>query len=199
MELLISIVLLSLIVLGFTSINIFSRYHVISADRRAKLQNEASYILEHMTKNIGRAIGDIANSPIDRNNIAGNSAIRVRIDSNNNGQRDAADTEIVYRYRPAPRYEVWYYSNYTTPASGYEVISSLSSAGPPGRGHITSDFTNSFVSYFTTDNFISVRMRACWDPTEAAGACDNPPLNPNPDNPSVTMQTRVKMPSVSTN
>jgi len=64
-ELLISIVLLSLIVLGFASINVFSRYHVITSDRRAKLQNEVSYCMEHMTRNISMAFGNTEIDPVN--------------------------------------------------------------------------------------------------------------------------------------
>jgi len=52
MELIIAIILMSLIILSLTSIYLFSRFHVFTSDRLTKAQNEASLVLEHMTKNI---------------------------------------------------------------------------------------------------------------------------------------------------
>src|SRR3989338_5081842 len=102
LELLIAITLLSVIVLGFTSIDLFSRYHVLTADRRAKVQNEASYVLEHMAKEMVRAIGDFNNPAVSITTTpSGNPLIRVWVDANRNGIRDSVaggDREIAYRY-----------------------------------------------------------------------------------------------------
>ncbi|MBU1727435.1 MAG: type II secretion system GspH family protein [Candidatus Omnitrophica bacterium] len=57
-ELLFALVLFSIIVLAIGSIESFSRYQVVGSDRRAKLQNEAMLVLEHMSKNAARATGD---------------------------------------------------------------------------------------------------------------------------------------------
>ncbi len=51
-ETLIVLVLLGLVILGFSSIDIFSRHQVTSADRHARLQSDSFYVLEHMTKNV---------------------------------------------------------------------------------------------------------------------------------------------------
>ena len=63
-ELMIAIVLLGMFVLGFYSIDLFSRYHVISSDKRAKLQNEISYALEHMSKYVQQANGNLSRNAI---------------------------------------------------------------------------------------------------------------------------------------
>ena len=63
-ELLVSMILMSLVVLGLSSIDTFSRHHVISSDKRVKVQNEVSYTLEYMSKYVQQSIGDISNPPI---------------------------------------------------------------------------------------------------------------------------------------
>lgn len=63
-ELMIAIVLMGMLVLGFYSIDLFSRYHVISSDKRAKLQNEISYAIEHMSKYVQQANGNLSRNAI---------------------------------------------------------------------------------------------------------------------------------------
>jgi len=81
-ELLISVAVVSVMVLSFYSLDTFSRTQVLTSDRRAKLQNELSLALEHMSKYVQQATGNNLN--------AGNQAIRamaggfqVRVDLNN--------------------------------------------------------------------------------------------------------------------
>lgn len=71
LELMIAIVLMGMLVLGFYSIDLFSRYHVISSDKRAKLQNEISYALEYMSKQVQQSMGDVNKPPIKRYPNAG--------------------------------------------------------------------------------------------------------------------------------
>ena len=109
LELLIAIVLLSIVVLAIGNIQIFSRYHVITADRRAKLQNEASFALEHITKNIGKAIGNRDDWPVKIYNDA--NGIMVRIDSNGSGRTESVNitavnstTNVAYVVLPADKW-----------------------------------------------------------------------------------------------
>lgn len=85
MELLIAIVLLSIIVLGLNNINIFSKLHVISSDRRAQLQNELSNALEHMGKRVIQGVGNqsqATNQPIQTRF----NGFSVRVDLNQTPQ-----------------------------------------------------------------------------------------------------------------
>lgn len=205
-ELLISIVLLSIIVMGFSNIDLFIQNNVISATRRSQLQNEVSFVLNHMEKHItggstigsGGAIGTVTQPPIANalpNAIAGDNSIIVTVDSNNNGQRDGpgVDNQIAYRYRPAS-HEIWYYPVYVNPASAHETLA---------QGRIMPDFgnvagaANSYAQYnplaVPLNNWIEVQITACWDPAAVVAPCGDP------RNPSVTMRSRIKMPSVSTN
>ena len=61
LELLIAIVLLAVLALGLTSIDFFSRNHVISSDMRSRLQNEIYLALEHVSRSVIRATGDNGN------------------------------------------------------------------------------------------------------------------------------------------
>ena len=57
-ELIVALTLFSMMILGFASLDTFGRHHVISSERRAKMQNGLSFVLEHMTKHIADAIGN---------------------------------------------------------------------------------------------------------------------------------------------
>ena len=174
-ELLIAVCIFSLIVVGFSNIDTFSRYHVLSSDRRIKLQNDAAYVLEHMAKNISKAIGDANQAAVDTSSgISGDTAIKVWIDSNSNGKRDGSDIQIAYRYRGATDYQIWYYSDYVGSPGSYEVISRK-----------ISSFSGSL-----SDNYVLVEVGTCWNPAVACGSLDNLALS---------MTNRIYMPSVSTN
>jgi len=204
-ELLIAIVLLSVVVLGFGSIDMFSHYHVLTADRRAQAQNEASYALEHMSKNVSRAIGNEmingANTVVDIANVTGGGEFRrlkVYIDANNNGVREApvanSDYWITYRYfnsgplRNSVQFCGHCQNKTCNPCtSGWETVS-LRSNKVNGFEIVKPNAAN-----ILTDNYIEATITACWDPQETHFLCGTP------DNPTVTMRARIKMPSVSIN
>lgn len=196
LELLLAITLLGLMVLGISNLEVFSRYQLISSDRRAKLQHDASYVLERMAQEINKAIGNRAISsqdPIDSSPIAGDYAIKVYVDlasdgeSPGDGQRGTTggDRWRAYRFtdatgNPNNRYQIWYYSNYVNPGSSYEIISRNVSA-----------FT---ASASPASNYVDVEITTCWDPDGIPVACGF-----SSDNPQVEMKNGIKMPSVSTN
>jgi hypothetical protein len=188
-------VLISVVVLGFFSIELFSRTHLLGTDRMTRLQNEISYLLGHMTKNIigtnvsGGAIGDINQPAVTIATIDGVNALLIWVDSNNNGYRDTDDKQIAYKYRGAPDYQIWFYPDYTDNPASYEVIT---------QKKICPDFSTdpskpTHINYSPQDNYIDVQVTVCWDPDGSPNACGTL------DNPSIKMLTRIKMPSVSTN
>lgn len=189
LELLIAISLLGILLLAFTSIDLFSRYHVRNEDIRMQLQNEASSVIEHMSKEVVKAIGSTVISgqePVDLTAISGDTAIKVYIDYNQDGQRNAGDRWIAYRYsmtgNPNQRYQIWYYPNYVTSPNTYEVIARRISSFTPGRSSVT-------------DNYVFVEVHACNVP------CREGQLGCNcgtRDNPLVEMRAQMKMPAVST-
>ena len=63
MELLMALVVLTLIILGLLNIDMFGRYQVLSSNRRAQLQNQVSFLIDHISKQILFAEGNITNPP----------------------------------------------------------------------------------------------------------------------------------------
>lgn len=78
MELLISLMLLSVIIFSFSAVENFSRNAVLNTERRAKVQNDISFILSHMKKNVQRGIGDTTNPPL----VSIVDGFKVRVDNN---------------------------------------------------------------------------------------------------------------------
>ena len=221
MELLLALVVTSIVILYFFAIEKIGRQDLLNTDYRTKVQNNVSYVLDHITTNItgrkklladnityqirGGAIGNtrISPYPVDTTSgIGGDNAIKIYIDSNNNGKLDpgsgsSEDKQIAYRYRPSSaspaedRYQIWYYPNYTDNPndSDAEVVT---------QRKISPDFSTNaaqptHITYSVNNNYIGIQATACWDPDGNPNACGTT------DNPSITMSTRIKMPSVSTN
>jgi len=78
-ELLVSMGIMSMVILGMFGINIFSQHHVISSGRRAKVQNEISYAIEFISKYVQQANGNLNRPAIQYNGTAG---FRVYLDLN---------------------------------------------------------------------------------------------------------------------
>ena len=196
-ELIIATILLSLIILGFSGIELFSRYQVLSADRRASVQNNVTIALEHMAKRISMAVGNAVSDPAIRR-YANGSGIRIRIDSNGNGQADGGDTWIAYCHEnvgaPIADSEILYYpdAGFNEPPSGDSISlirrvvignSGLEFVPVPASGGIFD------AQRWLRDSFLEITVRCRWDPSQAAST----------DNPEVTMRTIVKMAAVSRN
>lgn len=202
-ELLISVVLLSIIVLGLGNIDLFSRFHVISSDRRAKIDNEASLALEHMGKQIINAFGneiiDAANSVVSvvANSPPGDdgNTIRFKIDGNSDG---VAETWRAYLYHNnlavSGKNQIWYCPQCSdsscatcTPAWGTEanIVSRNISGFTPSKPVDGSNRLNK--------NYLTVEIQACWDPAQTYYSCATP------NNPSIQMKNNINMPAVSTN
>lgn len=203
-ELLIAIGLLSVIILAISNIDVFTRFHTISADRRAKLQNEVSILLEHMTKEISKAIGNEMSTGAGTvvfitNNLPNDALIRVYIDANGNGRREAErsnpnptdDHWLAYRYdgsgSPSNQNQLRYCGrcqdnscNFSLCMDGEEILSDRISGFVPFKPE-DSDF-------YLTYNYVDIQLASCWQPAQAA----------SPDNPEVVMRAKIKMPSVST-
>ena len=182
-ELLICLVLMGMVIMGFYSIELFSHYHLLTADRRAKLQNDNTYVLEHMVKKLSLAIGDSAHPALTR--YSAGVGIRVRLDNGTVlGVIDANDTFVDYCLINS---EVRYYTNTaglsTPPATGtYQVLTdrAVPATGLEFQG-------NMGASNILIDNIITILLYLRWEPTLAV----------SPDNPTVQMRTTVLMPAVS--
>ena len=85
-ELLISMIIVSLMVVSFYSLETYGHKEVITADRRAKIQNSLAYCLEHMSKYVQQANGASNRKPIQYRpgpGPVGANGFRVYIDLRN--------------------------------------------------------------------------------------------------------------------
>lgn len=185
MELLISMVLLSLIVLGISNIEVFCKYIFTGADRKAKIINEASYVAEHMSKFLAGAVGDSNNSAVNLTYPLGccTRAVQAWVDYNDtgnlNGIKDAGDRVIMYCFNTTAK-TLTYYPNYTV---------SL-----PGSSELLARNILNFDANVSR-NTVNVTITECWNANITTG----PRGCGSVDNPNVTIQTRIYMPSVTAN
>jgi hypothetical protein len=179
-ELILAITLVGVIILGINSINIFSHYQVISSDRRAKLQNDLSYCLDHITKEGLRAIGNERvfglNSAV---NVSG-SRLSFFIDGNKNGRIDGVNTSTGD-----------YWIRYSLASNQLSYCSRCISATSCSNCSVLSNRITAFVPYkspdFSSGTYIDVLITGRWDPGSAVSA----------DNPEVSMRSTIQLPSVS--
>ncbi|MEW6100748.1 MAG: prepilin-type N-terminal cleavage/methylation domain-containing protein [Candidatus Omnitrophota bacterium] len=182
-ELLVALILLGVIVLGLSSLDIFSRFHVISADRRAKIQNEVSLAIEHMTKELADATGNEVAQGTDAVIVTNATQLSFNVDTNQDG---IADLWRAYR-RDAASSQIWYCPACSDPVNPY-----LCSSCTPAWGSQNNTVANNIVSFSATESgssFITVNIGARWNPSTAESS----------DNPVVNMSANLFMPSVSTN
>lgn len=89
-ELLVAVSILGLLVIGLSNIDTFSHFQVISSDRRAKLQHDAAYVLEHMSRQIARAIGN--------ERVYGAETVIQTIDNDPDAEAGGVETRLVKIY-----------------------------------------------------------------------------------------------------
>lgn len=192
-ELLLAVSLFGLMILAFHNLDIFTRYHIVTSDKRVQLQNECSYLLEHMAKQIGRAIGDISAIAVegtDSAKIYGDKAITVWIDYDNNGlYSSTSDRRVAYRYRSgtavaANNYNILYYSNC--------LGANCSQAGSSTPEVLARHITAFDATYTSGNNYVNVSITSCWDPDNASTPCGSG------DNPQVSMNSCIYLPTLST-
>lgn len=192
-ELIIAALLVGVVIFGINSVLIFSHYHVISSDRRAKLQNELSLCLQHITKQGLRTIGNekAYTSPANSAVLAvesgpgANASLAFFIDANLDGRRDTGD-------------DYWIRYNYTFVNKRFSYCANCgnsSACGSCTEEILSERVTNFFptkITDFTNGNHVEVEITGCWDPNTLA-------TYNTPDNPCLTMATTVQLPSISTN
>lgn len=193
LELLLAISLLGLMVLAFYNVDLFSRYQLHTADKRAKVQNEASYALEHIAREISKAIGSYtpANQrPIDIESIAGDTILEARIDSDNDHRVSAGDKWIAYRYTGntgSDKYQIWY-----CPQCSNKPCADCTPNWNDSSNVLARNITGFDLMYPNDDppndySCVHVTIIGRWDATQAASS----------DNPQVTLHSRIHMPATS--
>jgi Tfp pilus assembly protein PilE len=187
-ELIVAISLVAVMILGINNISIFSHNHAISSDRRAKVQNNVSLCLEHITKQGVKTIGNErifgSNTAVLTDTVLPETSLAFFIDANGDGRKDTSnDHWIKYTFSGSPNYELSYGDN-------------CGSSSAPGTCSSTevlakkiTVFTPTKVTNFTEGNHVEVEITGLWNPLASASQF----------NPEITMRTTIQLPSVSTN
>lgn len=174
LELLIAITLMGLVILAFSSIDLFSRYHVITADRRAKLQNEASLVVDHITKTVMQASGDINNNGIR----ACTNGFAARIDAHNTPSDYSDDHWMGYeRSGNILRYcgdlSVGFPNCDCQTSPFWQNLSN----------HILNDPQGFVYNFLENNTGVDVTVRARWN--------TDPAFAVSPDNPEVVLNSHI--------
>ncbi|HNX80688.1 MAG TPA: prepilin-type N-terminal cleavage/methylation domain-containing protein [Candidatus Omnitrophota bacterium] len=202
-ELIMAIILLSIITLGLSSLDVFSRVQVFSADRRTQLQQEGALIMAHIGRHVSGAIGNefvtgadtVVQTTLNPNFRQINIFVDNAADVNNKGRYDlATDMWTSYRWdlgNGPNAYHLRYCGqcfnqncNFNQCVTAVEVlgirVSNFNFIVQKNAGQLTS-------------NAIDFTLTECWDPDGNPIACGDS------HNPSFTIQNTAVMPSVSTN
>ncbi len=208
LEVVISLILISILALIFAAIELVGVSHTLTVDRRAKVQNDVAYVLEHSAKQISKAIGNAkinkttsdGDEIIKTNTIAGSdgAAIEFYVDADSNGKRDddASTPWRAYRFRSASaveteRYQVWY-----CPSCPNAACLTCNTAWGSAQYILSKKITSVTYTYSGANNYVDISIQGCWDKGNETiyGNCGS-----SDKNPKASMKARIKMPSVSTN
>jgi Tfp pilus assembly protein PilV len=181
-ELIVAVIIVTVVILGIFSIEIFSRYHVFNADRRSRLQNEVSYSLEHMHKYVSQGTGNLSNPPIER--LAANNGFRVRVDLNSPSTPSVLTDDSWVSYTLSSNTLT---CTITGTGSGTEtlathiypgVVYTVKPMNPTTQGGF---FINVTDSGPVNGSAVEIGLVSRWDPTIPVSL----------DNPQVEMKTRI--------
>jgi prepilin-type N-terminal cleavage/methylation domain-containing protein len=183
-ELIISVILLGVVVMGFFGLDTFTREQLIATERREQIQNEAYLILSHMSKQLTQAIGDVQNPPVGISSVGLNtSEFAVYTDSSGDGiLNTAVDNHIKYCY------------NYNGCGCAYGTytfaFTPRDNPAPSVAGEVLSNRVRYFNATLLFNNMVLINLSTCWDPANIT-TCGTP------KNPAVNLTSIVKMPLVS--
>ncbi|MCX5707169.1 MAG: hypothetical protein NTW13_05935 [Candidatus Omnitrophica bacterium] len=172
------------IILAVSSIHTYSHYHLITADRRARLQNELSLALEYITKDIQGAncftvsCGPLTSSP--STGVAGEGFLKITKDNR-------------FTQGPIPPEDVYYHHTLynlsregTATYTGGNILSNhiLSKIAIGMQLPSNPDDIRAGMYIFLTSSGtgVEIGLVARWKPQN----------NPGPDNPQVSMKTQVQ-------
>ena len=204
----VALMVLSILVIVFAAIDLFTQGQVLTIDRRSKVQNELAYILEHSAKQISKAIG---NTKIDRSSsdgdqiiktdpILGDTAIEFYAENNYNGVRDNSgatpDNWMAYRLRPSTAdpatesYQLWY-----CPSCATSGCLDCTPAWGTADNILGKKVKGVTYAYDPAGNYVDISITGCWDPS---GSATNVECGTSDRNPSTSMSTRISLPLVTT-
>jgi hypothetical protein len=161
--------LVGVILLGTTSFDIGSRQFLQSSERKTQVLNEATLILDHITKDALRGIGDAANPALFQCSAG---ELCIKQDTNGDGIRDDSNTTD---------HVVAYSFNQGT----HKVVVQ------PDINNATTQVLSQRVTTFSftiNDNTADVSVTLLFNPTETQDSFSNP---------GVTGQTTIEVPGYS--
>jgi hypothetical protein len=177
-ELIISLIITALVIVGFSSIDLFSSRQIVTSNRLLKVQNDASAIIETIAKESLNAIGSkqLPAAYTTTVTIEGNpcQAIVFRIDGDNDGTWKG-DKEIAFSYG-AVMNKLYLDRNF----GGLFVINET----------VSNTVTKFVANLSANSNYLDLDVETCWNPPYGCGTLDNP---------QVHVRARVELPSVSVN
>ena len=191
-ELLVSMIIMSLVLLGFFSVDSFSRHHVISSDRRAKVQNEISYAIEYMSKYVQKSNGNLSRNAIQYYpgpTFAGATGFRVYVDLNNRQTPSVLtdDGWIDYTFSVNTLTATCTANGGSCPFAS-EILSNKIIAGVLGNVIMPEFPDNGFYVNITDQGTaVDIGLAGRYIPATAASL----------DNPQISMKTRLISPSSS--
>ena len=184
-ELIVSMALMSLVVLSIYSIELFSRHHVISSEKRAKVQNEISYAIEYISKYVQQSNGNLSRKAIQP--LA--TGFRVYIDLNSTQTPSVLTDDGWIDYTLSSNtLTATCNANGGTCAFTTENLTSKINAGVAGNS-IMPEFTDKGFYVMITDQGTAVDIGLV--------GRYNPAVTISSDNPQVSMKTRLVSPSSS--
>ncbi len=179
MELLISVIVISIMVLSLYNVELFSHQRLFNTERRSSVQNELSLVLEHISKYVTQATGDMSHpaSWVD------NNGLNVRIDRNAPQTPGNFNDDCVMAYK----------LNVGNPNTlSFSVISGNNCPPPePNLSNKIITFTPTVHTYGTgvfDSNSVGIDLTGRF-------TSDAPSLK----NPEVSMQTKIACNSTATN
>jgi hypothetical protein len=135
--------------------------------------------------------------------------MRVFVDWNKNGRRDPEglgsnnDRWVGFQFRISdpPSYQFWVWSycpegsccgieTCADPGVKYTILSKRIKDACHNLGPGYEDLV--FANYDPSNNYVEIRLGACYDPFERSFVCGTP------ENPKVCLTSRIRMPAVST-
>lgn len=191
LELLISLVVLTIIVLGLFNIQTFCDYQVVGAARKAQLQNEASVILEKMAKSLVDATSVPGINATVFTTSGSNKIMRAFRDTDGNGMPDAGSDDWVEFNYNSTKYTLAYCKNATYPGGGCAVPDILTTK-------MISTMGSPDVTFNNATSYLDVNIMLCWDPS-LNGSADLSFRCGSLKNPKVQMRARIPLLSVSCN
>ncbi len=181
-ELLVSMILMSLVLLGLFNVELFSGHHVLSSDRRAKVQNEVSRSIDYMSKCVQQSTGGANNPPIKVYPSVGlQTGFQVRVDLNSpqTPSNLADDTWVSFSLDTNTLNAT---QGGVTEALTTRVVAVFDANAMPGNPD-----KGFYVRITDQGTAVDIGLVGRYNPTVAA----------DPDNPQIAMKTRLVSPNSS--